>query len=490
MKKPLVKLLSVILAASCVLGLAGAFGTVGNVMDAKDYWEEVADNGHTQFNTMQDGIEQLRTNEPTYLAGVDSYAAGLAEYNTGKKTLEDGKAELAKGKTKLSDGQKQYSDGLEQYNQGLADYNAGIAKLEAAEKQLEEKKADYEVGKEKLQQVELIYNICMGIVNEIETREQDYARAVSNGNTVIAELYRAEIQTLKATLNVQLAGYSIEGIIKEYQDGQEQVKLYEDTQKMVTEGKAKLAENRKKLDDAEVKIAAAQQEIANGKISVADGEKEVADGEKKLAEGETSLADGKSQLQVFEDGEKQLADGIDTAMELETYFTADGEKILDSIADRLSDTFTYWQLDNNGNAKVVNDNKLIDLDKAQAVHDAGLDFMEDCEVEVTAELTKRIIAAAAAVIASAAGILAAVFGLLGKVKPASTLGLISAGAGVAGLLYAALKGMENPLSKVAGANGAIPTVTILLILAAAAVLFSLVSLIAVENSEKKTEIAE
>ena len=553
MNKVVSRALCCTLALACLLSLMGAWGTVDDFVSAKAHWEEVGNEGKASFAQMMDGIEQLKANRQTYLDGAATYLAGLEEYEAGVKSakegaqkiadnevlfaenevklaqghkdydagvlelekgkadLADGALELANGEAELAAGKQEYLAGQITYQEGLEAYAEGEKTLRDGEAELAARKSEYEQGKLKLALVTPIYLVARGILNDIEKTKDNFDAAVAAGDQKKIDRYQAELDRLYKLLDVELAGYTIEGITAEYEQGKAQIALYEESEAKVEAGRKQLAnakivleQGRAQLEAAEVQLAEGEKKLAEGRAEYAEGQEKVSAGEAKLTEskktldekdiqiaeaaeklkkgkedleagkqklvdGEKSLADGKAQLKQYEDGEKQLADGLDQAIGNETYFDAAGDKLLPSIADRLGSGFNYWELDGKGGVRVVNENDFLDLDKALDVHDAGIEFMANVEENVTAELTVRILSTVIAAIAAIIGLTAAAMAFFGKYRPAKVLSIICAAIAAAALVYNVVNGTEQPYSAIAGAKTAIPMVLVLGSLAVAAI---------------------
>ena len=107
-------------------------------------------------------------------------------------------------------------------------------------------------------------------------------------------------------------------------------------------------------------------------------EKQLAQGEVDLANGGAQLADGKQQLSVFEEGCAKVAAGCELLMSQPAYMNdeGNGDKVMcpsvaDILKERYGDNFSIWDLDDNGEIRVVNGCQYLNLENCRAVGQAG-----------------------------------------------------------------------------------------------------------------------
>ena len=547
------KILSIVLAVVCLFGLFGCLTNLKDVGNAKSYWEETGAEAEKSFNMLEDGITQLSDNEEAYTEGAEAYAEGLEEYEAGEKqvaegeiTLADGQKEYDAGEAKLIQAHKDYEEGLKQFEegkqaleygkrklkQGKKDleagkkaYEAGKLKLEdgrrevaAGEAKLAAEKQNYEDGKAKLNTFKPIYaaaKTAQDALNEAKARQQE---ALNSGDLITAGLLEVEIASLQAALTTALAGYTMEGIIAEYEAGQALIKEYEDGLAKVEAGKAEIAQGEKELAQAEIDIANGEKAVAEGEAEIAKNEKKIYAAEKQLkdakalldendrkleeakkaleegaadldagreqvAQGAKDLAAGLEQLNLYEGGQLELAAGMDLAIATDTYYNANGEPIVQSIKDRLGEGFTYWTTNKDGKTILVNGVPFVDLDKAWIVCNTGRDFLADTSAAVTEELTGRILTIILTAAACIVGLVSAVFAFFGKKSVPFILSLVSAALAVFGVVMLAVKGTEMPLSRVAECGEALSVMAVLIPAAAVAAAHAIV----VKVVKKKVE---
>lgn len=466
MKNNLIKIISIVLALSCALGLFGAARGLSEVSECKDYWEDVKAEALDSFDMLADGVKQLKANESTYLEGVDTYESGLYDYETGMQTLEDGEAQLAEGKESyeagleaFTTGQAAYYAGRKQYEEGLVKLAEGKEALAIAEAELAKNTEAYKEGKAQLSEVTGIYLLVMPSYRLYLSAKSTYESALLGGDETAIALAKANMDYWYGVVSADLSGYTIEYIVTNYEEGQAKIREYEEAEAKINAAKATIAENeallaeaKKKLDSGGATLASGQKELEVGAQTIEENEKLIEEGKKSLAEGAEQLADGQMQLAQYEDGQKQVADGCMQAIGTETYLGKNDKVLVKSIADRLGAGFSVYKLE-NGEVVVHNGNNFVDLDAAMKVVQAGRNFVDDTEAAVTKELTGRAIGIIISAIACVIGIVCSVIGISnGKRVP--IFSMVTAVAAVAGVIATALPyGKTYPLTKIAGGNG-------------------------------------
>ena len=499
MKNILIRVFSGVLILVCLICLVTGAVNIKDILDCKDVWEETREDALESFEMLEDGIAQLKENEEAYTEGVEAYEEGLESYEAGQNTLASGGAALSSGQAaydanaaKLAAAHQQYEEGVRTLEQGKAELAQGKAELEqgkaelaAGQAQLEANKQAYEEGKAQLAMVAPIYYAAKPYYDYCMALQAEYDQAVADGDLIKAAILQEKVTEQQILLNASLGGHSMSSIIQQYEEGQAKIAEYE-------AGQAKVAAGEKAVAEAEQKIAAAEQTIAAGEAKLAASKAVLDENDRKLAEAEeelnkgyasyaagkarlengaAELAEGLKQLAVYEGGQQQVAEGLDLVIGTETYYNKKGEPIVESIADRLGEDFLYWKLDGNGQPMVLNDELVLDLDKAQMVCKAGRDFVDDTTEAVTKELTARIIGTGLLVLSALVGIAAGIVGLFARSVGSAITSSVCAFLAVVGLTTGLiLGGFEHPLSRIAGSSvpGMICGMLITLICAAVA----------------------
>ena len=194
---------------------------------------------------------------------------------------------------------------------------------------------------------------------------------------------------------------------------------------------------------------------------------------------------------MFEGGQQQIAEALDLVIGTETYRNAEGKAQVKSIASRLGKNFTYWLLDENGEIVVLNDEPVVDLEKAALVVQAGRDFVDDTTEVVTAEIIARVILTVVAALACLAGVAAAILGLCAVSGASATLGVIAFALSLGGIIAINLfGGNEYPMSRIVGSEVTGLVLFTMAAVAVAAVINTVMAFICDDDAQKPAETPE
>ena len=510
MKKVLLTIISVCLIAASIFGL---FAGVTGLQDAQNlsaYKTQDSEDGLAAVDTLLDGIAQLKENEDTYLAGVDTYTAGLISYSEGKSTLSAGYAAYYAGKKQLEEGKAAYA---------------------AGKKQIEDNTQAYNEGKAQLAKIEPL----MPYVNQyVDFRNGTIANL--GGFSSAQAWFVSVVRPIAANMGLVIP------------DDVTDLPAY--IQQMVADGKAQL----KQYEDGLVQLAEAEKAIAAGEAQLRDAEKQLAQGEVDLANGGNQLADGKKQLSVFEDGAAQVAAGLELLLSegensTGTYHYDEGKSvdiacpsIKQILIDRYGENWTFWQTDENGQIVVKNGCQYLDLDACEQAAYAAQDYInayqgdpnvnfqriwqcithagetitydnlghdvtlpcDQCQT-VIREVLARIILAILTLVTSVLGLIAAIFGLIfvirGRGVCGRVLGWVTAGFGIVTAIFGFCTHFQGYIYPIALYDGDTRSgyeysshlpATAVIILAIVAILFAIVATIIASayKRSKKAVIAQ
>ncbi len=262
------------------------------------------------------GAAKLAAGQAQYDEGLAQYKAALAEYQAGKKKLEDGQAAYDKGLAEYNQGKADYAAGEKRLAEGQAAYDAGLAAHDAGQQQLaqgqaaydaglaqyNEGKAQYDQAKAALDSVSGLYNTVMPLYNEYLDAQARYDEAVASGDLVSAVVLGSTLAAAQLAFETQLGGYSISGLLAEYQNAQAQLDV---AAGQLAAAEQELAAGKAELDKGYAELAAAEQQLADGKAELDAGYAQLEDAKQQLAAGEKRLAEGKAELDA---GYAQLAE--------------------------------------------------------------------------------------------------------------------------------------------------------------------------------------
>lgn len=281
-------------------------GLIAKTQELRLLADTVAEKSKAIDDTKYEFAEHLLTDT----IGEQQLAEGEEQFAAGEELLNEAKAQLEAGEDAYAAGYYQYQQGLEAYRageaklrDGQAQYDAGTAQLAEAKAELEAGKQELAAGEAQLERARPIYNTVMPIHN----RYLEYVRlaedAEANGNLISAAVYRAEADRYSALVNASLGGYSIEGIVSEYQAGMAEV---EAGRQKIAEGEAQIAEAESQLAEAKVQLDEGYAELESGKAQLDAAEAQLAAARHQLNAGKREIDAGQAEL---DDAKNQLDEG-------------------------------------------------------------------------------------------------------------------------------------------------------------------------------------
>ena len=278
-------------------------------------------------------MEQTRFDDLRY-----SFAESLVTDTVGGGQLAGGEAQYNAGKAQLEEGQAQYDSALAEYEAGKQQLADGQARYDAGQEQLAAAKQQYAEGEARLNAIKPLYDAILPLYNNYQSLQGEYDAAVAAGDTVKAMLIWPRLEAARLAFETQLSGtgYSLSGIIAEYQAGQEQLAA---GAAQIEAAEAELAAGKAELDAGYARLAEAEQQLAAGKAELDAGYARLDEAGQQLQAGRNQLAAAREQLQ------EDLA-ALDEYTDEQERLDA-GMKLLmaDENVKRLSgDTATYAEL--------------------------------------------------------------------------------------------------------------------------------------------------
>ena len=412
MKRTLLIIMSILLAASSVFGIIAA----GRGSD------ELSDIMRFKRGQKADIIEL-----------IDDFDARLAKFRKAEENRTEDEKDYTESVVTDQKGNEQLSQGTQEYNAGAAKLAAGQAEYDAAEKQYNEKLAEYQAAEKRLSEGEAQLNDAKA--------QRDAAQAQLDAATPAYQ----QAQQLFAFIDKHPALQIAESILRNFgftslEEARAAMKEYED-------GQAQLAE-------ANSQIAAAEQEINNGKTQLAAAKTQLDNGKTQLAAAKAQLDNGRAQLAVAKNqlsaGQQQLNENADRVEEAVKFGVEELMKY-DGIADLVTDTSDY-----------------------ESVSQAARDFIDSDADKLNSELDVRQNLYNLLRIISIVGVIAGVIGVLASLKPNRTRIYAATGAaGIAAVASLALNiyGLSNDYRSFAYAledgsgNGQMQLIAMLVLLA-------------------------
>ena len=290
--------------------------------------------GKAQYD---EGEAQLSDAKDQYNAGAAQLAQGQAEYDAGVAAYNEGKAQYEAAKQQLAEGQAEYDAGVAAYEEGQARYEAAKQQLAEGQAQYDAGLAEYNTAKAALDAVAPLYNAVFALQQRVYELQEEYDAALARGDYAEALLIAPTLTAARVALENQLAGISINDLIAQYQDAQNQLAAAE---QQLAEGKAALDAGYEELAEGEQQLQEAEQQLAEGKAALDEGYAQLADAEEQLAAAEQQLEEGKAALDA---GYAQLAEGGNQIAAGEAELNEAGQQLqegkaaLDEAADQLKE---------------------------------------------------------------------------------------------------------------------------------------------------------
>ncbi len=338
-----------------------------------------------------------------------SFAESIVTDNVGQTQLYQGQAQYNEGASQLEAAKAQYAEGQRQLEQGRADYADGQSRLEQA-------KAEYAEGEAKLEKIKPIYNAVQPAYQLYLNMKARYDEALANGEYARAALLWPSVEAQKLAYENQIAGtgYSIESIVQQYEDGQQQLNegaaQIQQAEQQLAEAEQQLEDGRRRLDEAAAQIAAGQAELDEAGAQLESGRA-------TLNSNKSKLAEQLEELESYGDEQSRLEQGIAVLMQ-------DAE-----IASRAGDNASYA-----GICSIAEEHYNNDITRAGRENNirsviCALTFASALIIAVCALLYKRrslvsaVLAAVSALISGGCALAAAILGT-SAILPAAALALM------------------------------------------------------------------
>ena len=380
MKRTLLMILSILLAASSVFGIVTAGNGSDELSDILRF-KRGQRSDILDFVDILDGrVAELRKTEENRTDDEKDYTESVVTDQKGSEQLSAGQQQYNAGAEKIAKGQAEYDAAEAQYNAKLAEYQAAEKRLNDAEAQLNDAKAQRDAAQAQLDAATPAYQKAKPIYDLIQSLG-GWGDLVSQ---TLAKFGYTSIEDLKAEM-------------KAYEDGQAAL-AQANTQiaaaeQEINNGKTQLAAAKTQLDQGKEQLAAAKVQLDNGKAELAAAKNQLDAGQQQLNENADRVDEVRETLKQIDNDEEAVKFGVEELMKY------------DGIADLVTDTSDY-----------------------ESVSQAARDFIDSDTDELNAELDLRQNLYNILRIISIIGVIAGVIGVLAARKPNRTRLLAASGA--------------------------------------------------------------
>ena len=380
MKRTLLMILSILLAASSVFGIVTAGNGSDELSDILRF-KRGQRSDILDFVDILDGrVAELRKTEENRTDDEKDYTESVVTDQKGSEQLSAGQQQYNAGAAKIAKGQAEYDAAEAQYNAKLAEYQAAEKRLNDAEAQLNDAKAQRDAAQAQLDAATPAYQKAKPIYDLIQSLG-GWGDLVSQ---TLAKYGYTSIEDLKAEM-------------KAYEDGQAALAQANSqiaaAEQEINNGKTQLAAAKTQLDQGKEQLAAAKVQLDNGKAELAAAKNQLDAGQQQLNENADRVDEVRETLKQIDNDEEAVKFGVEELMKY------------DGIADLVTDTSDY-----------------------ESVSQAARDFIDSDTDKLNAELDLRQNLYNILRIISIIGVIAGVIGVLAARKPNRTRLLAASGA--------------------------------------------------------------
>lgn len=380
MKRTLLMILSILLAASSVFGIVTAGNGSDELSDILRFKRGQRSDITELIDDFDARLAKFRKTEENRTDDEKDYTESVVTDQKGSEQLSAGQQQYNAGAAKIAKGQAEYDAAEAQYNAKLAEYQAAEKRLNDAEAQLNDAKAQRDAAQAQLDAATPAYQKAKPIYDLIQSLG-GWGDLVSQ---TLAKFGYTSIEDLKAEM-------------KAYEDGQAAL-AQANTQiaaaeQEINNGKTQLAAAKTQLDQGKEQLAAAKVQLDNGKAELAAAKNQLDAGQQQLNENADRVDEVRETLKQIDNDEEAVKFGVEELMKY------------DGIADLVTDTSDY-----------------------ESVSQAARDFIDSDTDKLNAELDLRQNLYNILRIISIIGVIAGVIGVLAARKPNRTRLLAASGA--------------------------------------------------------------
>ena len=300
MKRTLLMIMSILLAASSVFGIIAAGRGSDELSDIMRFKRGQKADIIDFVDVLDKRVADLRKAEENRTEDEKDYTESVVTDQKGNEQLSQGTQEYNAGAAKLAAGQAEYDAAEKQYNEKLAEYQAAEKRLSDGEAQLNDAKAQRDAAQAQLDAATPAYQQAQQLFAFIDKHP-----ALQIAESILRNFGFTSLEEARAAM-------------KEYEDGQAQ------------------------LAEANAQISAAEQEINDGKAQLAVAKNQLNAGQQKLNDNVDKMNDLKETLTEQDDAEAAVKSGIAVLMENEGIAKlvsdeSDYEAVLQAARDYVED---------------------------------------------------------------------------------------------------------------------------------------------------------
>ena len=301
MKRTLLMLISILLAAASVFGIIASGSGLDDVSDILRYKRNQKSDLIDFVDVVEDRVKELREAEANRTEEEKEYAETVVTDKVGTQKYDAGKAQYEAGAQKIANGQAQYDAAEKTYNEKKAEYDAAEQRLAEGEAQLNAAKKERDAAQAQL-----------------DAATEKYERA----KKLFALIDNSTILTKVEVLLERFGFTSLEearAAVKEYEDAQAQLAeanaQISAAEQQIADGKAQLAEAKQQLDSGKAQLDSAKQQLDNGKAQLAAAKRQLDAGQQQLTQNVEKMNEVKEDLAAQDDAKAAVAAGIEILMD-------------------------------------------------------------------------------------------------------------------------------------------------------------------------------
>lgn len=301
MKRTLLMLISILLAASSVFGIIASGSGLDDVSDILRYKRNQKSDLIDFVDVVEDRVKELRKVEANRTEEEKEYAETVVTDKVGTQKYDAGKAQYDAGAQKIANGQAQYDAAEKTYNEKKAEYDAAEQRLAEGEAQLNAAKKERDAAQAQL-----------------DAATEKYERA----KKLFALIDNSTILTKVEVLLERFGFTSLEearAAMKEYEDAQAQLAeanaQISAAEQQIADGKTQLAEAKQQLDSGKAQLDSAKQQLDNGKAQLAAAKRQLDAGQQQLTQNVEKMNEVKEDLAAQDDAKAAVTAGIEILMD-------------------------------------------------------------------------------------------------------------------------------------------------------------------------------